>query len=242
MKKILLVAMLGLTITMAGCGCGAEANDVGKGTEVSVSAETESAVVEELIVAVKELDTEIPESETSGTEISGGIKEIEAPVETEEAEEESDFKVTEMSAVKYAKSSVNVRKGPSSDYEKIGMLSTNQEVVVTGQADTGWYQIELDGEVAYVSNNYLVDEKVVVNANSETTDNEITENIGSDAGGSGSGGTGATSEPTTGGESSEEDIWGDDWDDAETVGGIGTGTPATDGEGDGTVIEISPAP
>lgn len=39
----------------------------------------------------------------------------------------------------YAKQSVNVRKGPSTDYEKIGNLSFAQEINVTGAADNGWY-------------------------------------------------------------------------------------------------------
>ena len=37
----------------------------------------------------------------------------------------------------YAKQSVNVRKGPSSDYEQLGSLSSGQEVTVTGIADSG---------------------------------------------------------------------------------------------------------
>ena len=61
----------------------------------------------------------------------------------------------------YAKSSVNVRSLPRADGERLGSLSTNQEVTVTGQCnETGWYRIEYDGRVAYVSNNYLSDSKV----------------------------------------------------------------------------------
>lgn len=61
--------------------------------------------------------------------------------------------------VKYAKSQVNVRKGPSSDYELTGVLSGGQEVTVTGVADNGWYQILLGDGYAYVSDRYLADEK-----------------------------------------------------------------------------------
>ncbi len=76
--------------------------------------------------------------------------------ETEQAEE---YTVTDMSAIKYGKQSANVRKGPSKDYETIGSLGTNQQITVTGQADTGWYRIEYNGGVAYVSNSFLVDNK-----------------------------------------------------------------------------------
>ena len=60
----------------------------------------------------------------------------------------------------YAKSAVNVRNQPSTDGEKVGQLTQGQEVTVTGQcSETGWYQIELNGGKAFVSNNYIVAEK-----------------------------------------------------------------------------------
>ena len=70
------------------------------------------------------------------------------------------FKVESVDAVvKYAKSSVNLRKGPGTDYDKAGALSFAEEVTVTGVADNGWYQIAYFDGFAYVSNSYLVDEK-----------------------------------------------------------------------------------
>ena len=60
----------------------------------------------------------------------------------------------------YARSAVNVRNQPSTDGEKVGQLTQGQEVTVTGQcSETGWYQIELNGGKAFVSNNYIVAEK-----------------------------------------------------------------------------------
>lgn len=71
------------------------------------------------------------------------------------------YTYTDMDATKYAKSSANVRSMPSTDGEKLGGLSANNEVKVTGQCnETGWYRIEYDGGVAYVSDSYLVDNKV----------------------------------------------------------------------------------
>lgn len=64
--------------------------------------------------------------------------------------------IVPMDAIMYAQKSVNVRIGHSTDYDKIGSLTTNQEVVVTGQSsETGWYQIEFEGGVGYVSDAYL---------------------------------------------------------------------------------------
>lgn len=91
----------------------------------------------------------------------------------------------DMDATKYAKSSVNVRNMPGTDGEKLGSLSFNQEVKVTGQCnETGWYRIEYSGETAYVSDSYLVDSKVET-AKSETASTGSTGDSGSssDAGG-----------------------------------------------------------
>ena len=78
------------------------------------------------------------------------------------ADEESTYTVADMRKTMYAKQSVNLRNGPSSDYEKVGSLTTNQEVAVTGQADTGWYRIDYNNSVAFVSDNYLSDTKVEI--------------------------------------------------------------------------------
>ena len=73
------------------------------------------------------------------------------------------YTYTDMSATMYAQSNVNVRDLPTTDGEKLGALSTNQEVAVSGQCiETGWYRFEYDGQTAYVSNNYLSDSKVEV--------------------------------------------------------------------------------
>lgn len=72
------------------------------------------------------------------------------------------YTVEDMNKVMYVQSTVNIRKGPSTDYEKLGSLSMNREVQVTGQASTGWYRIEWKGQEAFVSQKYLGDSPVVV--------------------------------------------------------------------------------
>lgn len=74
-------------------------------------------------------------------------------------EDKNAFTVEEMSAVMYATISLNVRSGPSTDFDKIDTLKEGEEVIVTGRASTGWYQILIDGEVGYVSNVYITSEK-----------------------------------------------------------------------------------
>ena len=73
---------------------------------------------------------------------------------------DSPYTINEMSGTMYAKSSVNVRNQPSTDGEKVGRLAYGQKVTVTGQCEeTGWYQVNLNGETAFVSNSYIVSEK-----------------------------------------------------------------------------------
>ncbi len=73
------------------------------------------------------------------------------------------YTYTEMDTTMYAQQTVNVRSMPNTDGEKLGGLSTNDEVKVTGQCvETSWYRIEFEGNVAYVSDSYLGNDKVVV--------------------------------------------------------------------------------
>ena len=83
--------------------------------------------------------------------------------------------VTTLDKTMYAKSSVNVRSGPSTDYDKIGSLTSGKAVKVTGQSDqTGWYRIEYSGKEGYVSNNYLQSEPL---PEPETTTNAPVSNL-----------------------------------------------------------------
>lgn len=161
MKKKILTTLLITTLALSMTACGTKTAEVPEATEtVEVTEVTEVAEVETEVTETEEVteDTEVTE-ETETTEVTEATEVAEVPA----------FTVTEMSAIKYAKSSVNVRKGPASDYEKLGGLSTNQKVTVTGQADTGWYRIEYNGTEGYVSDKYLVDQKVATSTSNTST-------------------------------------------------------------------------
>lgn len=81
-----------------------------------------------------------------------------------------EYTYTDLDKTMYAKQTVNVRDLPSTDGNKLGGLSSAQEVKVLGQCnETSWYKIEFDGGVGYVSNNYIVAEKPVVEAVQQQT-------------------------------------------------------------------------
>lgn len=97
------------------------------------------------------------------------------PVE-ESKETQEEFDVTPLDKIMYAQNAVNLRSGPSTDYETVGSLALNQEIHVIGQASTGWYRIEFNGDTPFVSNNYLGDTMVAVSSNNTASDNSNNNN------------------------------------------------------------------
>lgn len=154
MKKNLVAAMFAvMMISLVGCGKASEPMPI-EATEVVEESETvEATETTEEVTEVSE-PTEAP---------------AEGPAEEEPVAEEPSFpySYTELSQTMYAQSTVNVRDLPEQTGAKLGSLSTNQEVTVTGQCnETGWYKISYNGGEAYVSDSYLGAEKVAVKSQS----------------------------------------------------------------------------
>lgn len=85
---------------------------------------------------------------------------------------ETKYTFTDIAAVMYAQNTVNVRNLPSTDGNKLGKLSTNTEITVTGKCnETGWYRFVYNGSVAYVSNKYVSENKVEVQQQATTNIN-----------------------------------------------------------------------
>ena len=127
-------------------------------------------------------DLYVPDEEDLAIEDEATLAQQEAQEADEQIQSESvaDYTVESMDAqTMYAQSSVNLRQGPSTENEKVGSLSTNQSVTVTGYVETAsgkWYQLST-GE--FVSSKYLGTDKVVVQApsnNSNTSNNNNNSN------------------------------------------------------------------
>ncbi|MCD7822709.1 MAG: D-alanyl-D-alanine carboxypeptidase family protein [Oscillospiraceae bacterium] len=170
--KRFLSAMIAAVLLLTLVGCAAESQD-----EV-VSGDT---LIEELPVTevTEEEVTSAPE-ETLVPEDTGSINDTESVDDTEEEPEENDsatevsFEVTEIEATTmYATDPLNVRLGPDALYEAVGQLMVGDAVIVTGEVSNGWYRIDYDGAVAYVSGDYLREEEVI-------TEDEYTEAVESD--------------------------------------------------------------
>lgn len=68
------------------------------------------------------------------------------------------FTFTDMDAVKYVKTSMNVRNLPTTNGEVITSLQKGDKVYITGQCnETNWYRFDYNGQVVYGSDEYLID-------------------------------------------------------------------------------------
>ena len=158
MKKVALVVVM--CLMFAGCGNRAQTTtqDV---TETATETETVVQSTEE-ITATTVIET-VEETETTEVEAT---EELATEESTTEAETQSAQEVVvtpyEQPKTMYATNGVNVRSGPSTDYDVVSHLAMAQAVEVTGQADTGWYQFVVDGKPAYASNKYLSETPVEI--------------------------------------------------------------------------------
>lgn len=157
MKKSLVAAMFAvMMISLVGCGKASEPKTIETTEVVEEVTETEEAV---------EAATEVEaQDEVADDDVAEKPVVDEEPVAEEPA---SPYSYTELSQTMYAQSTVNVRDLPEQTGAKLGSLSTNQEVTVTGQCnETGWYRISYNGGEGFVSNSYLGSEKVAVKSKS----------------------------------------------------------------------------
>lgn len=182
MKKrffaMFLVAAMLATLT----ACGSTSTEINNEVE---NTENSESVVESTEAEITEAEEPKEEEFIESTEIETVESEDTETVEVEsiEADSESEepaaltYTYTDLSATMYAQSSVNVRDLPSTDGAKLGSLSLNQEVAVTGQCnETSWFRIEYSGGTGYVSNKYLDDNKVEIVQTQESSSEQTSSN------------------------------------------------------------------
>ena len=141
-------------------GCNDDGESVEENSISTVSEETDNGEDSEEETVVNETTESVSEDNVEGAveeEQSNSDESQEGEVPTE------DSPIAPMDTVLYVQREVNVRSGPGTDYEKLGALAVNTEVTVTGQdKESGWYQIEYEETVGFVSDAYLGEEKVEV--------------------------------------------------------------------------------
>lgn len=167
MKKIkgnVVLLLLAFLLMASGCANKEEVS----GQAMAMETETEQVETEtETLDETEQSTTEVLEETEAATQMETETEteaETETEIETVVAEVETiEYEVTPIEEVSmYAANAVNVRKGPATDFERVGALKLGEEVKVTGQASTGWYEITYGEEKAFVSNKYLQLEPVPV--------------------------------------------------------------------------------
>lgn len=159
MKK-LTVFILSLCMLFSGCRVGPK-EELPSPVTGDIPAETLPAATEPQPETATESETVEPVTEFSDTESSEKPQDSrEEPDENDENDEEDgEPEITdEYNGIMYAVMSLNVRSGPSTDYERIGHLNEGEAAEVVGYADEyGWYLIKFNGGVGYVSGSYMTE-------------------------------------------------------------------------------------
>ena len=172
MKKRFLGLLLSVMLISVCVGCGAESTTTEPTETVTVTTTEESATkqTEEATATPEETAEPTPEtkeetSEETTAETEPETTEIAEPeqAETPTTEPVTQYTYTDMSATMFAQQTVNVRDLPDTTGNKVGSLSTNDEIAISGQCnETGWYMFEYNDSVAFVSNKYVSENKVEI--------------------------------------------------------------------------------
>lgn len=148
-----------MALALAGCG------------STEKEAETvKPEIVTEAIEEIKETPTPEPTKEVVTEEPAPVVEEVkeETPEPTEEVKEEADAlaNVTAISPAKtmYITDEVNIRKGPSTDYDIVSHGKMNQEISVIGRDKDGWYEFMLGEEPVFVSDKYVSEQAIDMEA------------------------------------------------------------------------------
>lgn len=175
MKKLLLMILsVCFVAVMPGCSNKSDDKSSNATAKPSVIEQTTThdnketqKVTEKVTEKAKEEVTAKPtEKDTEKPTATPTKEQTEKPTQT--PTKEPAFTVSDMSATMYVISSVNVRKGPGTEYDVIGNLSTGLSVEVTGKASTGWYRINYNGSEGFCSDSYLSNTKPEIQTQAPT--------------------------------------------------------------------------
>ena len=158
-KRFLLSFIILLTLMLIACGHSKDviSENLSTDTITEESKDTENDTSSNMTEETIE-NTETEETKDSETSDEANSESEFDEVEDVEEPKEPEFVVKDYDAVLFVKNPVNVRKGPSTDYDVIGGLEKGKQITVTGRVDTGWYRIQYNDENAYVYSSYLIDE------------------------------------------------------------------------------------
>lgn len=124
---------------------------------------TESVPTETTQTVITPTETAPSETQPSTT---APVPETSAPPATEGMDVAAGINFTDVNETVYANKEVNIRTGPSTDYEKIGQLKWGESITRIGIGDNGWSKVLYNGETAYMYSGYLQTDKPVATVTS----------------------------------------------------------------------------
>ena len=174
------VAIAIMAAGLHGCGTAPQETELEQSAGQTDSIESETDTEDTTDIAAEQPAEEDTSAEEENTEVEQPEETTpeEAPKTVSEntaAESEPEFEIEPMDeTTMYATQTCNVRSGPSTDYDAVAQLTTNQEVTVNGKvtADNGklWYVIKTDdNSTQMVSGSLLSDSKVSTSSNKDTS-------------------------------------------------------------------------
>lgn len=187
MRRKIVSMLILTTIALSVIGCGEQ--------EKNLSTETESVVVmesrDDLSSESKTVFDDSVKTEdvvTTDEEIEEPVKKVEEPVEKESVEntvnEEPtvkkpniEYSVKDIDKTLYTTASLNVRSGPDAEYDKLAAYQYAEEVKVTGKTDNGWYRVNYNDSVGYVSGKYLTETKPEVKETVSSSKAEVSKSF-----------------------------------------------------------------
>ena len=162
--KLVTVMALCATLVMTGCGSSRPLSDAASvsSSESSVEASTDGTS------EGKNDDQSSNQSSDQASSGTSSVSDDEANAETSDEGIVIDKNVDKTKityfdepVTMYSQRALNVRSGPSTEYDIYGYLEYNTEVQVLGQYDkNGWYLIEFFGGEAFASNRFIAETQV----------------------------------------------------------------------------------
>lgn len=64
----------------------------------------------------------------------------------------------EVDEIVYATEDMNIRTGPGTEYDRIGILDCGSYITRIGIGDNGWSKVQFEGEIGYIKSEYLIPE------------------------------------------------------------------------------------
>lgn len=186
MKRKLSVLALGVTTVLMVSACSAEAAPSEKPVppvQTVQTVQTVQDVQNEEGVKAEATEDLAPVVEQEPVVEVEPVVNVEPVSEAEpEAEPQEIYTFDNCNEVVYATSSVNLRRGPGTEYDKVGSMGTGESVTCTGIGTgdySSWSRVNLaDGSIVYVSSNYISTTKPVVQQTSGGTTQNKTNNNG----------------------------------------------------------------